>query len=134
MFILGLSKMFIKNGKTLNFENLELINVSYNICRNLSFGFVIKTRACKSAGQEWSPGVTFHVPGSVGECERMNPHTPKWVPILGVGFSMDFRWIPEYSENDCRGKNSLDLKVPYTIENFLEHRCLKWVHMTHLGT
>jgi hypothetical protein len=30
--------------------------------------------------------------GSVGECEGMNLHTPKWVPIVGVGVSMDF-WI-----------------------------------------
>jgi hypothetical protein len=31
-------------------------------------------------------GITFHVLNleSVGECERMNPHIPKWAPILGV--------------------------------------------------
>jgi hypothetical protein len=34
-------------------------------------------------------GITFHVPGNVGECEGMNPHTPKWAPILGVGVLMD---------------------------------------------
>jgi hypothetical protein len=28
---------------------------------------------------------------SVGECERMNTHTPKWAPMLGVGLPMDFR-------------------------------------------
>ncbi len=37
-------------------------------------------------------GVTFHAPKSVGECERMNPHTPKWAPTLRVGVPMDF-WI-----------------------------------------
>jgi hypothetical protein len=37
-------------------------------------------------------GVTFHALRSVGECEWMNPHTPKWAPTLGVGVSMD-SWI-----------------------------------------
>jgi hypothetical protein len=62
------------------------------LCRNPSFELVTKTRACKGAGQEWSQKVTFRVPGNVGECEKMNPHTPKWAPILGIGVSMDF-WI-----------------------------------------
>jgi len=26
---------------------------------------------------------------NVGRCEGMNPHTPKWVLILGVGGPMD---------------------------------------------
>jgi hypothetical protein len=36
-----------------------------------------KVGACKRAGQEGSPGVTSHAPGSGGECEGMNTHTPK---------------------------------------------------------
>jgi len=36
-----------------------------------------KARAYKGAGQKGSPGVTFHVPMSVGKCEGMNPHTHK---------------------------------------------------------
>jgi hypothetical protein len=43
-------------------------------------------------GQEGSLGVTFHAPGSVGECEGMNPHIPKWAPILGVEVPMN-SWI-----------------------------------------
>jgi len=35
------------------------------------------------------PMVTFYAPKNVGECERINPQTPKWVPILGVGVLMD---------------------------------------------
>jgi hypothetical protein len=34
-------------------------------------------------------GVTSHILGSVGECEGMNPHTPKWTLILGVGLPVD---------------------------------------------
>jgi len=25
----------------------------------------------------------------VGKCEGMSPHTPKWIPILGVGVPID---------------------------------------------
>jgi hypothetical protein len=46
-------------------------------CRNPSLKLVTKARACKGAGQKGSPGVTSHVPGSVGECEGMSPHIPK---------------------------------------------------------
>ncbi len=38
-------------------------------CHNLSLGLTTKARVCKGAGQEWSPGVTFHALGSAGECE-----------------------------------------------------------------
>jgi hypothetical protein len=58
---------------------------------NPSLGLATKAKACESAGQEWNMGVTFHAPGSVGECEGMNLHTPKWTPTLGVGVPMDFQ-------------------------------------------
>jgi hypothetical protein len=98
--------------------------------RNLSLGFVTKTRACKGAGQKWSSGVTFHVPKSVGECEGLSPHTPKWTPTLGVGVLMDFKNF----RGRLQGSKLIRLKKNYTIENFLKRRCLKWVCMTHLGT
>ncbi len=50
---------------------------THSACRNPSLGLTIKARACKSAGQEGSLGLTSHAPGSVGEYEGMNPHTPK---------------------------------------------------------
>jgi hypothetical protein len=46
-------------------------------CYSLSLGLTTKVRACKVAGQEGSPGVTSHDPGSAKECEGINPHTPK---------------------------------------------------------
>ncbi len=52
------------------------INVDFG-CHNPTFGFTTKEKACKGVGQEGSLGVTFHAPGSVGECEGMNPHIPK---------------------------------------------------------
>jgi hypothetical protein len=54
----------------------ELLGI-YKVCCNLSLGLVTKARACKGAGEEESPRVTSHAPGSVGECEGMNLHTPK---------------------------------------------------------
>jgi len=83
-----------------------------------------KARACKGVSQKRSSGLTFHVPRSVGECEGMNLHSPKWAPIIET---------PESSESDCKGQNPLNWRVPYIIENLLECRCQKWVRMTHLG-
>ncbi len=60
-------------------------------CRNLSLGLATKARAYKGANQEGSPGLTSHAHGSAKECEVMNPHTPKWSPILGVRVPMDYQ-------------------------------------------
>ncbi len=65
------------------------------LCRNPSLGFMTKARACKGAGQVRRSGITFHTPESVGECEGMNSHIPKWVPILGIGVLMDFQMFRE---------------------------------------
>jgi hypothetical protein len=46
-------------------------------CRNPNLWLATKTRACKGEGQEGISGITSRVPGSVGECEGMNPHIPK---------------------------------------------------------
>ncbi len=44
---------------------------------------------CKVAGQEGSPGVMPHAPGSAKECEGIDLHTPKGTPTLGVGVPVD---------------------------------------------
>jgi hypothetical protein len=46
-------------------------------CCNPSLRLATKAKACKVASQEGDLGVTPHAPGSVRECEGMNPHTPK---------------------------------------------------------
>jgi hypothetical protein len=58
-------------------------------CHNPNLGLVTKAKAFKGASQEGSSGITFLVHGSVGKCEGMNSHTPKWVFTLGVGIPMD---------------------------------------------
>jgi hypothetical protein len=35
---------------------------------------------------------------SVRECEGMNPHIPKWIPILG----MESLWSLEFKKNDFK--------------------------------
>ncbi len=58
-------------------------------CHNPSFRLTIKVGACKNARQEGGLGETSYTPGSAGECEKMNPHTPKTTPTWGVGVPMD---------------------------------------------
>jgi hypothetical protein len=65
----------------------------------------------------------------------MNPHTPKWTPILGIKVPMDsWIWTLKFSETDCRDQITLDWDVPYIIGKFLECKRLKWACMTHLDT
>jgi hypothetical protein len=61
----------------------------------LALGSWLKQGLYKGVGQEGSWGVTSCAPGSVGECEGMNPHTPKWTPTLGVGIPMDSQIFKE---------------------------------------
>jgi hypothetical protein len=105
-------------------------NMYVYMCYNLSFGLATKARAFKVAGQEWSPIVTFHAPKSVGKCEGMNPTLPNEFPL----WELESQWTFESLEGDCKGQNSMDIRVSYIIGKFLEHRCLKWACMTHLGT
>ncbi len=62
-------------------------DISY-FCRNPNLGLATKARACKGVGQEGSPRVWENV--------RMNTHTPKWAPILGVGISVDSQIFREW--------------------------------------
>jgi hypothetical protein len=97
-------------------------------CCNSSFRLATNARVYEGAGQKWSPGVTCHAPGSVGKCEGMNPHTPKWAPTLGIGVPMDF-WI--FKER-LQGSKLIGLRIFYIIGKMLELKCLKWACMIHL--
>jgi len=76
-------------------------NPSY---RNLNLGFTTKTRADKNARQKGGSGDTFYIPGSAGECERMNPHIPRQFP-LG---ELESQCTLEFLGSDCRGQKLLD--------------------------
>jgi len=64
-------------------------------CHDSSFRLVTRARGCKVTGQEGSPGVMPHAPGSARECEGIGPHTPKGTPTLGVGISVDSQMFKE---------------------------------------
>jgi hypothetical protein len=76
-------------------NNAQQCKAQIDICRNPSLGLATKARACKSAGQKGSSGVTFHAPESAKECEGTNLHTPKRTPTLGVGVPIDSRIFGE---------------------------------------
>jgi hypothetical protein len=99
-------------------------------CCNPSLGLMTEVRACKGAGQVWRPGVTSHALENVGKFEGMNPHTPKWAPILEVGVPMEF-WI---FKNQLQGSKPSGFKHSLYHWKYLELRCLKWPCMTHLDT
>jgi hypothetical protein len=94
-----------------------------NICRNFNLGLMTKVRACKGVGQEWSLIIKFHAFGFVGECEGMNPDTPKWAPTLEVRVLMD-SWI-------FRGQfERLKLIV---LKNILYHWNFFGIYMSEMG-
>jgi hypothetical protein len=72
----GLGDLSVTN-QTTYFNSTIIITLNVTKCHNLSLRLVTKAKACKGVGQEGSPKVTYHAPGSVGEYEGMNPNTPK---------------------------------------------------------
>ncbi len=58
----------------------------------------------KDVGQQWEniknmercklkvqPTNHMYIPKSVKKCEGMSPHTPKWIPTLGIGIPTKFQ-------------------------------------------
>jgi hypothetical protein len=73
--------LYYFNEKWSKDSKMFCVNLSYYKCHNCSFGLTTKAKAWKGVGWKCNLGVTF----ALRECEAMNPHTPKWTPILGVG-------------------------------------------------
>jgi len=65
---------------------LQVLITFYTLykCHDPSFELMTKAKA-------WKVQVESHIniPKSVGKCEGMNPHTPKWIPTLKVRVSME---------------------------------------------
>jgi hypothetical protein len=96
-------------------EPFKLYN-HLGLCRNLSFGLVTKAKACDGAGQERSPGVTFHASGSVGECERINLHTrPSTPEVLWAENVPQVFLFPLFSPLDSKLSPSMSLGVCQVI-------------------
>jgi hypothetical protein len=77
------------------------------------------------------PGVQ-RVWGSEPSHSQVNPHTPKWTPMLGVGESWSPKRTPETSESVLRGQNSMAGCTLYINEKVLKCRCPKWARIAHL--
>jgi hypothetical protein len=58
-------------------------------------------------GQEGSPGVMPHAPGSARKCEGIDPHTPKGTPTLGVRIPTDSRMF----KKQLQGSKPNGLKI-----------------------
>jgi hypothetical protein len=78
----------------------------YIMCHNPSFGLVTKVRACKGVCQKWSPGVTFHAPGSVKKCEEWTHTFPSGLPL----WELESWWILKSLKGNCRGSKLIELK------------------------
>jgi hypothetical protein len=66
------------------------------------------------------------------ECKRVRGNELSHSQVNSYFGNWSPKWIFKFSKDNCRGQNSLNGGVLYIIGNLLEHRCLKWVHMTHL--
>jgi hypothetical protein len=67
------------------------------------------------------------------DCKSVEEWTFTLLSELSL-WELESKWTTKFSEGDYRSHNSLDWRVPCTIENLLERKCLKWAHTTHLGT
>jgi hypothetical protein len=104
-------------------------------CRNPSIRLATKARRLRGCGPRSRPG--SHITRSreckeSRECEGMNPHTPKWTPMLGVAESWSPKRTPETSESNLRGQISMACCAIYINGKLLKRRCLKWARIAHL--
>jgi hypothetical protein len=104
-------------------------------CRNPSIWLATKARGLRGCGPRSRPG--SHITCSreckeFRECEGMNPHTPKWTPMLGVGESWSPERTPEISESVLRGQNTMACYDLYINGKLLKCKCLKWARIVHL--
>jgi len=82
---------------------------------NISLGFTTKARGLEKCGPKVQPRSHIHNLGSVGKHEEMSPHTPKWVPTLGVGIPMDFQIFLKW----FKGSKLIELKISLYYWNCL---------------
>jgi len=102
------TKSLVHNDVKWDNNNLKKMIQNYH---NINLKLATKARACEGEGQEGSPGVTFHAPGSARECEGINSHTPKWAPTLGVGVPVDSQIF----------RKQLQGSKPIGLKSFLYH-------------
>jgi len=97
-------------------------------CRNCSFAFATKARACKVTSQEGSRGSHFMLSGVQESVREWTFTLPRQFP-LG---ELESPWTPKFLRNNYMGQNPLDWGILYIIGNLLKCRRLKWACITHL--
>jgi hypothetical protein len=113
----------------------QTLNLQHNLqklckCHNPSLGLATKAKVYQGAGQDWAQESHFMFAGVQKSVREWTLTLPSELPL----WELKSWWTFEFSEDDCRGQNSLDWRVPSIIGKPLELRCLKWAHMTHLDT
>jgi hypothetical protein len=70
-----------------------VLNESISLCKTSNLIGIITTLTLGLQPKQGHGKVQakshIHTFESVGECERMSSHIPKWTPILGIGVPMD---------------------------------------------
>jgi len=74
---------------------IRLIRAIVDFVTTLALGSWPKQRACKGE-PSLSLGVAFSCPREYKRMWRKNPHTPKWIPTLGVGVPVDSQMFREW--------------------------------------
>jgi hypothetical protein len=95
-------------------------------CRNLNLGSPLRQRFAKVRAKSEAQESHFHAPRSVGECEGMNLHTPKWAPTLGVKVPIELKhklWPKEGS--------GFKLARPLKVKNRPEFLAWRWHDTYH---
>jgi hypothetical protein len=101
-------------------------------CRNPSIWLATKARRLRGCGPKSRPESHITCSRECKECEGVNPHTPKWTPMLGVGESWSPKRTPETSKSALRGQNSMAGCALYINGKLFKCRCLKWARIAHL--
>ncbi len=115
---------------------LLVIYLPFNSLMSTIFNYIVATLALGSWLKQgfarlWAKKEAMSHTTYSWECERVwgnEPSHPQGVPF----WELEFRWAPEFSEDDCRGQTSMAWCVPYIIGKLLKFRCLKWARIAHL--
>ncbi len=73
----------------------EKIITCHDYYHDPSLGLTIKARGMEMCKSKVQPESHIHIHKSVGECEGMSPHAPKWALTLGIEILMDSQIFKE---------------------------------------
>jgi len=68
------------------------------------------------------------------ECKKVRGNEPSHSQVSSHFGSWSPSGLLNFQKSNCKGQNPLDGRIFYIIIFFLECKCRKWAHMTHLDT